>query len=387
MHRGESRFAFLDRVAQPYWERIRALLEEWLSHYPEGHDRHDLIQRLRSPDDDKQAAAFWELYLHEILCRNGWAITPHPTLDGTSRQLDYLARRGADAIMLEATTIGRNKQAIAAEKRVQQVLADLDGLVAPDFYVSVDYDAIGPAAPSTKRLRSDLTAWLTGLDAAAVRSADAGGWETWSVTVSEPGPGWHLTFRALPVREGVQRAPGSRAIGMEGPGEAVMVDHREPLLRRLDEKAGAYGSPPFPYVIAVLDLCEYPPDEDDHGSTLYGRTAAWLDTITHREHSPFRQTDGFWSRPGRASAGYVAGVVTTWGLRPWTVATDTPLLWQSPLTSHALPALPWPTRSLAPDRLEVLSGVADFDPRALFGLGPEWPGPERAFEDEAPRSR
>ena len=386
--RGESRFAFLDRVARPYWERVRALLEEWVSHYPEGYDRHDLIQRLRSPDDDKQAAAFWELYLHESLRRDGWTITPHPTLDGTRRQPDYLARRGADAIILEATTIGRNKQVIAAEKRVQQVLADLDALVAPDFYVSVDYDAIGPAAPATKRLRSDLTTWLTGLDVAAVRAAGAaGGWQAWPVTVSEPGPGWRLTFRAVPVREGVQRAPGSRAIGMEGPGGAVVVDHREPLLRRLDEKASAYGSPPFPYVIAVLDLGKYPPHEDDHGSALYGRTAAWLDPTTHREQSPFRQTDGFWSRPGRVSAGCVAGVVTTWGLRPWTVATDTPLVWQSPLNSCALPALPWPTRSLAPDWLEVLAGGTPSDPRAHFGLSPEWPGPEPPFEDRSARSR
>jgi len=159
-HRGESRFAFLDRVAQPYWERVRALLKEWVSHYPEGDDRNDLIQRLRSPDDDKQAAAFWELYLHATLRRDGWTITPHPTVDGTPRQPDYLARRGADAVIVEATTIGRRKDAIAAEKRVQQGLSVLDSLASPDYYVSVDWASIGPAAPSTRRLRSDLSTWL-----------------------------------------------------------------------------------------------------------------------------------------------------------------------------------------------------------------------------------
>jgi hypothetical protein len=379
MHRGESRFAFLDRVDQIYWDRVRALLEEWVSRYPAGTDRGDLIQRLRSPDDDKQAAAFWELYLHESLLRNGWRITPHPTLPGTPRQPDYLARRGEDTIMLEATTIGRDTSAVAVHKRVQQVLAVLDAIPAPDFYVSVDWAGVGPSAPSTKRLRSDLITWLSGLDVVSVRAADdASGWQAWPVMVSEPGAGWRLVFRAVPVRPGASRRPGSRAIGMEGPGEAVMVDHIGPFLRRLEEKAGCYGRMTLPYVIAVLDLSEYSPDEDDYGSALYGRSAAWLDLVTRREHSPFRQRDGFWSR-GRESAESVAAVVTTWGLRPWTVASDRPLLWQNPANGVVLPPLPWPSRSLAADGLEVVGSRDDYDPRAFFGLPAAWPGPEAAF--------
>jgi hypothetical protein len=155
------------------------------------------------------------------------------------------------------------------------VVAALDAIQAPHFYVSVDYEGIGASAPSTKKLRSSIQEWLAGLDVTAVRLAVArGGWQAEPVMVAEPGPGWRLVLRAIAVREGVSRLAKTRTVGTEGPGEAVMVDHVGPFRRRLDQKATGYGEMPVPYLIAVLDLSEYPPHEDDHARALYGTDTA-----------------------------------------------------------------------------------------------------------------
>jgi hypothetical protein len=378
-HRTESRFEFLDRVEQVYWSRVRKLLEDWASHYPDGHDRHNLLQRLRSSDDNAHDAAFWELYVHESLLCDGWRVTPHPELSGTSRLPDYLAQRGADTMVVEATTIGRDTSQIGEDRRLQQVLAGLDGIQAQDLYLAVDCESIGSSSLATKPLRRELEQWLSGLDVTKIRAAvGAQGWTALPERLVEPGLGWRLTFRAVPVREGVARRPGSRAVGMEGPGQAVFVDQVGPLQRRLEEKAGRYGSIGQPYVIAVLDLSEYGPHEDDYANALYGTLTGRLDVTTGKEHSPFRASDGFWSR-GRARATSVSAVVTAWGICPWTVPTFPPVLWQNPTPPVTLPRLPWESRSLMTDGVSVASSPADQDLRAFFSLSSEWPGPEAPF--------
>ena len=379
MSRQESRFKFLDRVSSAYWDRVRSLVEDWVAAYPSGPDRSDLIQRMCSIDDDKQAAAFWELYLHESLRRDGWAITPHPSVSTSRRRPDFVARRGTDAIVLEATTIGHDVCEIKEQKRVQQILDGLEGLDSPDFYLSVDYKQIGPDSPPIGELWKRLNKWLSQLDVAEVRTADARyGWQGWPTLSLRPGFGWHLVFRAVPVREGVHRQLGTNVIGMEGPGEAIMVDHIGPLVRHLDEKAGAYGKLTAPYVIALLDLSEYPPSEEDLSSALYGRSTGWLNSDGQVDRIPFRARDGFWSR-GRASAGSVSAVLTMWGMRPWTVASDRPLLWRSPTDAPAVPLLPWPLEHLAANGLDVVQELDDYDPRTFFNLSDDWPGPEAPF--------
>ncbi len=382
-HRTETSFQFLDRVDQVYWSRVRGLLEDWICRYPAGRDRRDLIQRLRGTEDDAHYAAFWELYLHESLLRDGWTVTPHPALSGTSGQPDYLAVRRADTLLVEATTICRDTRMVAEHKRMQQVLAAVDAIPAQDFYLSVEYERIGLNSLSAKKLRGELEQWLSTLDAAAIRAAlratpEIGRWNTLPQIACEPGPGWRLVFTAWPVDEGRLRRPGTRTVGMEGPGEAVMVDDVGPLQRCLKGKVGKYGTMPQPFVIAVLDLSEYLPDDDACARALYGTLTGWFDVETHREHSPFRAHDGFWSS-GRASAASVSAVLTTCELRPWTVPTAAPVLWQIPAPRVALPSLPWRSCALTTDEVSVVSSAVERDWRAFFGLPPEWPGPEAPF--------
>jgi hypothetical protein len=58
-------------------------MQEWLNHIESDSDYTDLRQRFRSRDDEQFRSAFLELYLHESLLRAGYAITIHPSVDGT----------------------------------------------------------------------------------------------------------------------------------------------------------------------------------------------------------------------------------------------------------------------------------------------------------------
>ena len=69
---GEDSFSFLDRVDQRYWERIRNELESWFAGYPD-EEKADLKARFRDKSPAQHFAAWWELYLHRLFSRLGFA--------------------------------------------------------------------------------------------------------------------------------------------------------------------------------------------------------------------------------------------------------------------------------------------------------------------------
>ena len=94
LHAGyaESSFAFLDRVAQPYWARIRDELDRWFADFPEGEHARDLRNRFRKDDPRQHYAAWWELYLYTFLRRSGFEVEVHPYVHGTRDRPDFLVR-------------------------------------------------------------------------------------------------------------------------------------------------------------------------------------------------------------------------------------------------------------------------------------------------------
>lgn len=103
----ESTFEFLDRVDQPYWERVRNTMNQWFAVFPdEARDpkavRADLSARFRSRDWRQSLASEWELYLHELFRAMGFSVEVDPkTQDGRTPDLRlYLDEK--TAIFVEA---------------------------------------------------------------------------------------------------------------------------------------------------------------------------------------------------------------------------------------------------------------------------------------------
>src|SRR3954447_23347680 len=85
---GEDSFSFMNRVAQPFWQRIRDELDQWFAAYPPD-DATDLRSRFRDASPAQHFAAWWELYLHELFLRLGFAVDVHPELEGVSGRPDF----------------------------------------------------------------------------------------------------------------------------------------------------------------------------------------------------------------------------------------------------------------------------------------------------------
>lgn len=81
-------FPFLNRTARVEFERIRQELEKWFSHYPTS-DQKEFRAQFRSSIDAQHQAAFFELFLHELLLKMECKITVHPEIPNVKKHLTF----------------------------------------------------------------------------------------------------------------------------------------------------------------------------------------------------------------------------------------------------------------------------------------------------------
>lgn len=377
----EGRFAFLNRIAGPVFDRIRALLEDWLAAYPDN-GKVDMRNRLRSADDRTFIGAFWELHQAEALRRAGFRLTFHPDLPGTDRHPDFLAEGPDESFYLETTIASMSDLDRAARRRRGAILDAVNDILSPDFFLGVEVDTEGPRDPSTKRLRRDLTSWMEVLDPDALLAI--GDLETIRAhhSMAWQQDGWSLSFYPIPKSPAHRGKPG-RAIGVY-PAEGGWIDTRGPLRRAIREKAGRYGQLDRPFVVAVLVESAFI-DDKDLLNALFGGIAVSVPVSREGPGEPraFRLRDGSWMTGQGPTRTRVSAVVTAINLAPWSIVRIAPRTWLNPWATRPVTSdLGWETTITDPTAGAIAHRPAMRMPAELFGLPETWPGPEEPFPDE-----
>ncbi|MGH7750789.1 MAG: hypothetical protein ACREQ5_39360, partial [Candidatus Dormibacteria bacterium] len=230
-----------------------------------------------------------------------------------------------------------------------------------EFTIWVDRHAVGDREPSLEGVKRKLQDWLEGLDAAAIIAEytreGVGSYHVYPTLSWTDESGWRITFRAVPIPN-----RGGRAIGIEGPSEPHIVDHRNPILRALAEKESKYGRLDHPLVIATFDEGEDPAQPPVWDEPLFGRSTSATQRID----------DGYWRR-GTGAHDRVAAVIGVWQLLPTEVARRAPAAWRSPKHPDAFTLrLPWETREVTTQG-SIRVSEPTVSPAAFFGLDEDWP--------------
>ena len=363
----ESSAAFLNRVAGGYWDQIRDLVEDWASRVPDA-ARRDIVARLRSSSDRQSGAAFWELYLHETFVQAGYAVEVHPSVDGP-RPPDFRVTRGADRFYVEATCVFGARTDAGAIARRQALYDAVESIHSPNFFLSINVEAIGPNAPATRKLRRDLERWLAGLDPDTTDlvlgrepSGDHFLWEE---------QGWRIWFRPIPVRADARGAPDHRVLGVFGPGEAQWIGDASELRQTIRSKGNAYGALDAPFLIAVMIATPFH-DEEDTISALYGTRQIQFSPGNPDRARSVRARDGYWGSPGDWKHTHVSGVLLAHSVAPWRVTQEVPELWHHPHAAQKVPALPiWRSAELAGNAIRHIDPTAE--PSGYYFLPASWP--------------
>ena len=293
--RREPSFSFLNRAARPQFGRIRALIESWYEHFPAA-ARDDVRGRFRQNDERAHAGALFELFVHELLTRLGASVQVHPNIPGTTTHPDFRADFEGSPVYVEAVDSNPPSSLSASDPLEDEVLHAIDDLDSPKYFITVDTSGKLLTAPPHALVVRPFAELMASHDPDAVqRLVDAGDFQ--ALPSHEVGhEAWQLRGTLVP-KSPAKRGDGStRTIGA-GPSRVGWVDSSTPVKNALIKKAGKYGEPDAPHIVAINAH-----DIDgriDEMDALFGKEQFTLRTDQPDEPPEFsREPDGVWIRGG-----------------------------------------------------------------------------------------
>ena len=371
MSHGESDWEYLDRSARPEAQRVRDLLDAWMSTYPD-EGRQELCSRMRCGDDVPFQAAAFELLVFSTLKALGCEVQVHPEIPGSRRHPDFLVRTpSGESVFLEATLASEFDQtAQAAARRRNVVLDAIDRLESPDFLIGISADGDPERPPNGRRIRQALRQWIVSLDYETARTA---------LEMNQPDPfpklaweddGRKVEFDAI-ARRRDRRGPGKNAIGAIFGGARWGEAHLA-IREAIRNKGGHYGALPHPLMIAInVDALSV--DTEDEVGALFGDeqyvVRMYDDTAKPQKR---RAPNGAWNGPNGPRYTRVAGAWIFRRITPWSIASRTQTVYFNPFATSQLPDLfaSLPNFKARGDKLCLTQGR---QLRDLFDLPPEWP--------------
>lgn len=332
----EDDWEYLDRSGRVEAQRVRGFLNKWANEYPLEH-RYELIARVKSGDQHNFHSATFELVLFALLRSLGCAVTIHPNLpNGGVSHPDFLAvtRNGAQAYVEAVLASDYSSGEIAARKRKDVVLAAIDNINSPNFFVSVDAEGNPERPPSGKALVRELEKWLKSLDPDRVtRDIDEHGLDTMPKMTWEH-EGWKVSFGAIP-RKPELRGKGQRVIGARFSG-AQFVNVWKPIRDAVKSKGNRYGALPHPLLVCV-NVDGMSVDRIDEMQALFGQEEYVFKVGEPGEPKMRRRPNGAWLGPNGPQYKRVSGVWIFDTLNPWNVVSRKNCMYLNPWADRPLP--------------------------------------------------
>jgi hypothetical protein len=131
-------------------------LEHWFAEYP-ADEATDLRSRFRDKDPAQHFAAWWELYLHRLFNQLQFRVEVHPELEGVSSRPDFRIAGPDGSFLVEAaTTFSGIVDEDRDSTREDWIMAAIEEVKAPDFFVGIKFEKVGMERPLRGRLRHAL---------------------------------------------------------------------------------------------------------------------------------------------------------------------------------------------------------------------------------------
>jgi hypothetical protein len=355
----ESIYTFLNRSARTEYAATRQLLETWFLDYPADPEqpRKSLRGRFRSKEEDVHIPAFFELYCHTLLKKQGFLVYPEQVVDETvGRPIDFLVQSpDTSHFYLEATVAMDVKTAPVSQRILRQLWNGLNNLQEPNFRIELHVKQESTQNLPINKMCSDIHDWLQELDPDEVsRWRETSAHDRWPFYKLD---GWEIVFIAVPKPLASRGKPGNTVLGQFSLRWSKLQNSLQAALK---EKEDRYGKFDLPYVIAV-DVLAIDSLGCDIEEVLFGKEVFLFDkqseemTATRSPQLPDRPSEenGLWVGRGGSRNEHVSAILLVDELMPWSVARQKPILWHNP----------WAAKPLKPDIWQGPQKI--FDPSSL----------------------
>jgi len=305
---GEPDFDYLNRSGNEPICRIRAVLEDWFSHYPAS-AQSELRQRFRSPDEYNHSSAFFELWLHELLHSLGCSLEVHPPLAATTRRVDFLVKSpdGNDFYLEAIHGTGESGEESNSRARLNTLYNSLNYLFSPDFFINLEISGTPRSPVPGRDIRRRLEREISMLNPHLIdrflemRRLDL--IPRWRFDHD----GLRITCYPTPKPAELRGLPGVRTLATTSFGG--IIDSEGPIRDAVIGKAKRYGVLDLPFVIAINTTDHFISERDVLGA-LYGSVSGW--------HEPeiLNDSKGVWGSEKNPTWTRVSAVFVTMKLRP-----------------------------------------------------------------------
>jgi hypothetical protein len=244
--------------------------------------------------------------------------------------------------------------------------------------LELEIDKAGTGQPSASAIRTQLEAWLKGLNADDVIDDLAAGKDApqWPLQVKD----WRLIYTAYPVDRD-KRGDRGRILGVPPSPGASFIDDIGLIRKALSGKGGKYADldAPLenPLIIAINTGSVFITDDDIH-QALFGSAAfTYRQNVGDRSIHGFRKNNGYWRREPPAGT-RVSAVMIGRNIDPWGVATDIPRMWVNPWAPMPISETHSLATSTANDDGQTISAEGTLAAHNLFDLPQDWPLVDKA---------
>ncbi len=368
----ESEYSYLDRIARVEAGRVREVLEDWFSRYPEA-EKKKFLSRFCTDDDISFFSSFFELYLHELLLRLNYAVDLE-TVSSSGKRPDFLVKsaEGNEFYMEAVLATGMSDEEIAAEKRRNIVYSGLEKTESPNFFICMNISGSPTEPPSGKKLRKTISRWLGSLNYEELLARMRNEGQSSMPRLGYSERGWNIDFYVLP-KQSTRGKPGVRPVGVKCFGFQFR-DTRTAIRDAITRKATRYGELGKAYVVAVNSL-QWPIDEIAIMEALFGKEV-WSIPRTGFEGKPEvgRRPDGAWTCEKGPQNTRVSAVLLGVSIHPWQMAGDKRdlLLCHNHWAQFTCTGRITELSELIPRDDSMLKKTGTH-PRALFRLPVKWP--------------
>lgn len=293
MKNNDSYFNFYNNSSLPAMVSVRVLIEKCISNYPRNEVK-ELISRLRSGDDIHFKSASFELFLHEILIRQGYELTLHPELpNGSPNKPDFLVKNkiGEEFYLEAVLATEKNELDKGGELRKGVVIDSLSAKPHENFMVAIDDKGSPKSPPSGNKLLKIIHKWLDTLDPdEIICEIERNGLDSIPPLEWEH-DGWYLQIRPIPLSP-EKRTKSSNLVGISGMGGG-WVDLWSPIRNAIKLKGGRYGELDKPHIVAV-NLGSFHLERIDEMQALFGEERLVFQRGSNAEPRMERAKNGAW---------------------------------------------------------------------------------------------
>ena len=347
--RAETTYSFLDRSSKPEFKRIRDMLERWIARLPEK-QRRDAVAKMRHkhPGSQKKEnqfnAAFFELFLHELLLGTGEEVAAEPIINGKTPDFvvtERLARGGQLNYIVEATDIDLERGTkLERDWNELKALDTLDEIYSPDFRLLVRVDGKLESSPRKPHLKGPFEKLLSGAKyeellpiAQEQQSLKLEHFPSASFSHGD----WKVTGQLWPVSP-EHRGKTTGFVGIVSRG-ADIIDDIDRTKGSLYAKAKRYKNVENLIIALRCDNSNDRLDEVLFGSqqvTFYFHNDP-ADTTPLPEPHNRQKLNGFWINSNGPINRHVIGVVAFYGVYPSALDKARAVFYSNPYLDQPMP--------------------------------------------------